>query len=168
MGRRYTTVISQVTLPTHATDPVLDVFELTTPATCIAKIREVVIGFDGTADFGDAQAGGLDVRFVRGTGGTNSGSGGTTPTPVPHELGDPAAEVTVEAANTTIDTTATLTTLREEPFNAQVGFRYTPPEGLEYVLAPAERFIVRIARNVTNTYTTCMYASITHEEIGGA
>lgn len=167
MGRKYTTIISQVTLAVQASTA-FDVFELTTPATCVAKIKEVVIGFDGTADFGDALAGGLDVRFVRGSGTTNNGSGGSTPTPVPHETGDAAAEVTVEAANTTPDTTATLTSLREEPFNAQVGFRYTPPEGLEYVMAPSERFIVRIPRNPTNEYTTCMYASITHEEIGGA
>jgi len=165
MGRRYTTIISQVTLP--ATNA-FDVFELTTPATCITKIKEVVIGIDGVADFGDTNAGGLDVRFLRGTGTTNNGSGGSTPTPAPHETGDPAAETTIEAANTTVDSTATLTTLREEPFNIQIGYRYTPPEGLEFVMAPSERFIVRLPRNSTNELTTCLYASITFEEIGGA
>ncbi|NOT45600.1 MAG: hypothetical protein HOP14_13435 [Acidobacteria bacterium] len=143
-----------------------DIFELTSPATAIAKIKEIVCGISGTADFGDAQAEGLDVQFLKGTGTTNSGSGGTTPTGTKHEDSDPAAAVTVEASNTTVDSTATLTTMRNEPFNVQMGFRYTPPDGLEYRMAPSTRFIVRLPAGPASAFTATWHASITWEEIG--
>jgi hypothetical protein len=165
MGRKYTARVSGVTVP--ATNA-FDVFELLAPSTSTVKIKEIVAGISGTADFGDAQAEGLDMQFLRGIGAT-SGSGGSTPTPQPHETGDAAADVTVEASNTTVAVAGggSLTAVRDEPWNVQMGFRYTPPDGLEFTLSPGERFVCRIPTGPSDELTTSFHASITFEETGG-
>lgn len=166
MGRKYTGRVAAITVP--ATNA-FEVFRYEAPTTGIAKIKEIVCGITGTADFGDAQAEGLDIQFRLGVGST-AGSGGSTPTLNKHEKGDDTAEGSLRASDTTVSTAGggSLTTIRDEPFNLQVGFRYQPPEGLEYVLSPGDELCVVIPVGPSDELTTSFYASIVVEEIGGS
>ena len=85
-----------------------DLFEIT-PADDkpIAIMGYTLDNVGGAADAGDAQEEILRVSVVRGH--TTSGSGGSTPTPVPLSGIDTAAGFTVEANNTTIASAGTTT-----------------------------------------------------------
>lgn len=166
MGRLFSGRFSAVTVP--ATNA-LAVFEYTAPATRAVKIKEVVWGIDGTADFGDTNAGGLNMRFSRGTSGTTSGSGGSSTTMEAYrEAGDGSPAGTLETNNTTVMAAGggSIDILRDEPFNLHIGYRYQPPQGDEIVIAPGERFEAQLSRNSTNELTTCSHGTIVVEEIG--
>ncbi len=168
MGRVYTGRVAAVNLP--ATNA-FDVFELVAPSDACVVVHSIAFGQSGTGDYGDAQAEGLPIELIRGSGtydNGNVGAGGTTPTPAPHSFGDPAFGGTLQASNTTVAVagTGTLTTIRSEAFNVQAGYVYVPTPEERIVLSPSQGLIVRIPVGPADAIATT-YASITFEEVGG-
>ena len=167
MGRTFSGRVSAVTVP--ATNA-FTIFQYTAPATRAVKIKELVWGVDGTADFGDAQAGGLNMRFSRGTSGTTSatGGGGAVTMEAYGEAGhgSPAGALTASHTPPMVAGGGSIDILRDEPFNLQVGYRFQPPEGQEIIIAPGERFEAQLSRNSANELTTATHGTIVVEEIG--
>jgi hypothetical protein len=117
-----------------------DVFEIVAPSGAKVAIREIVLG--QYSDFGDAEAELLSLLMLRGY--TTSGSGGASVTPSPLRSGEAAASSTVERNNTTVASSGSPVTLRSESFNVAAGYRYYPVPEERIILAPSERFVVRI------------------------
>ena len=153
MGRIYTASFGGV-----AVSAIQDLIELNAPSDAIVKIHSIIIG--QSSDAGDSEAEMLRVQISRATG---SGSGGTTPTARPHEVGDAAFGGTVEANNTTQGTGTTV--LVEDTFNIQAGWQWRPTPEEMIVLSPSGRVVVELPAAPTDAVT--MSGSITFEEIGG-
>jgi hypothetical protein len=120
MPRPYT-----VSLSATAYTTAVDLFELT-PAD--DKPIEIV-GFEvfQTTELGDAQDEWLPLQIIRGF--TSSGSGGSTPTPIPIDHVDTAAGFTAEAGNTTVATTGSNVTVWNGAFNVRAGIEKWFPQG---------------------------------------
>ena len=145
MGRIY-----HVPFSATAVTLAVDVFELLAASTKSIALCEVVLS--QSSDYGDAAAEGLSVLIKRAAGTYTSGSGGSTVTPAKSIATDVAAGPTAEVLNTTQATanTGTLTTLRAEAFNVQMGYAYRPLvsfPGIDtrLVFAPGEACVVSIS-----------------------
>ena len=152
MGRMYTASFSSV-----AVTAAQDLFEVNAPATGIVVIHRVMIG--QSSDAADAQAEMLPIQLNRG-GGT-AGSGGTTPTAVPHNLGHAAFGGTCEANNTTAAGTPVV--IGAETFNVQAGYYYVPTPEERIIIPPSGIFNVKLTAAPDDSLT--MSGSITFEEI---
>lgn len=133
MPRIYTVAFNGV-----AVTAAQDLFELTP-----ADDKPITIlgwALDQTTDFGDAAAEQLGLQVIRGF--TTSGSGGSTPTPVPLDPNDAAASFTAEANNTTVANTGTTTTPYSAGWNIQAGCRDWFPEGMQPKATQANTTIV--------------------------
>lgn len=120
-----------------------DIFEIVTPATTRAVIREIRIG--QYSDAGDSQAELLSVLIIRGY--TVSGSGGSTPTPLSlykRSTGTPTSACTVEANNTTVANTGTAEVLFADTWNVQTPFIYKPDTDERLRMDYSQRVVVRI------------------------
>ena len=153
MGRMYSAVFEQV-----AVTVAQDLFEIVAPSDAIVRIHEIHIG--QSSDAGDSESEQLNVLIHRGT---TSGSGGTTPTPSPLEVGDAAFGGTVEANNTTQGTEGVF--LSSHDFNVMAGLDivYTPET--RPVISPSGRLIVESQIAPSDSLTMDGY--IVFEEIGG-
>lgn len=136
-----------------------DLFELVAPSTAIIVIHEIKIG--QSSDFGDAQAELLRITLTRGH--TVSGSGGTTPAKNPLDPNDAAAGATLEANNTTVANTSGVD-IHADTFNVAVGWQYVPTPECRPVLAPSQRFTVRLPAAPADALS--MSGTIIWEEIG--
>lgn len=153
MGRVYTAVFEDATV-----SAIQDVFELNTPSSSTAKLISCHLG--QSSDAGDAQAEMLSIRITRYSGGV-SGSGGSTPTARPHNVGHAASGVTVDANNTT-QNTGTATVVWSGAFNVQAGWFYQPiPEEMFWM--PPSAFLA-IELPVAPADDLTMSGSITFEE----
>lgn len=101
---------------------VQDLFEITAVDKTF-ELQEIVVA--QSSDFGDSEAEGLQIVIKRGVD-CNSGSGGSSVTPVSHNSHDTAATSTAKVNNTTQASGGTITTLRAEAFNIQAGYQYLP------------------------------------------
>lgn len=139
MGRMYTAQVNGV-----SASAAQDVFELLATATQLIIIHSIFIGQE--SDEGDAQAELLGVLIKRASGSYTSGSGGSTPTAVPHRFSDTAFGGTVEANNTTQAAAGSgaLTTISAETWNVQAGWYYTPTPEERIVLNPSQALVVSI------------------------
>ena len=138
-----------------------DFFELVAPADAVVVVHQVHLS--QSSDVGDAAEEGLSVLFKRGA--TTSGSGGSTPTPVPLEAGFAAAGSTVEANNTTKASAGTIVTLHAEAWNIRSPFLWLPPPELRIVLSPSQRFTVELGTTPADSLT--VNGTLYFEEIGG-
>lgn len=121
MSRLYTVEFDAV-----AVSAAQDFFELTPADDKPVLIKAIRLFQYGTADYGDAQAEGLSIKFIRGF--TTSGSGGSAPTPTPIDPNDAAAGFACEVNNTTVANTGTTTTVWADGFNVQAGYQENWPE----------------------------------------
>ena len=158
MGRMYT-----VSVTATAVTAAIDIVEIVPPSGRIVVLH----GWDlfQSTDFGDAQDEGLGLILKRGSSGSTSGSGGSTPTPAPHETNSGAAGSTVEMFNTTeaVAGGGTLTTLWPTGWNVRAGdYRILTPE-MRYVFGPSERLILS---QTAPADSITLSASIFFEEIG--
>jgi hypothetical protein len=136
-----------------------DLMAITGTGTGALVLHSIHIG--QTLDAGDAEAEMVHCRLSRWT---TAGTGGTTPTPSPHNLGQTAASTF--RINATVDATV-LTTLYEFVFNVQAGLFYTPtPEEMIVVSAEATDGLVLALVTVPADSLT-IAGSMTWEEIGG-
>ncbi len=139
MGRFYSIPFSAV-----AVSAAQDLFEVLAGTGKPFLLHEIVLA--QSSDFGDAAAEGLSLLLKKATGSYTSGSGGTTPTPVPHQTGDSAAACTTEVNNTTQAATGSgaLTTVRAEAFNVQAGWQYLPTPETRLYFRPAEACVLSV------------------------
>lgn len=153
MGRMYTAEVNAV-----AVTAAQDFFEINAPADAIVVLHSCFLG--QTSDAGDAEAEMLSVQISR-VGGT-AGSGGSSPTVNPHQLGDSAFGGTVEANNTT--QVGTPVELYSETFNVQAGWYYVPTPEERFIISPSGGIVVEITAPADSL---TMSGRITFEEIGG-
>lgn len=152
MGQVYTASFTAATVTTAR-----DLFELTAPADAVVRILSCRLG--QLLDAGNAEAEMVAVEIERYTGA--DGTGGTTPTPQPHQVGFNAAGSVVRAD---VTLGATRTELLADVFNVQAGWLYQPiPEEMIYVSASDK---IAIAITAPNDELT-MHCSLTFEELGG-
>lgn len=135
-----------------------DLFEVIAPSDAIVVVHEVHVG--QISDEGDAQAEMLDILMHRGTA---TGSGGSSVTPNPKEVGDAAFGGTCEANNTSQSVESA--PLVSSAFNAQIGFFWTPTPEERPVVSPGGLFIVELQNAPADALT--MHGYIVFEEIGG-
>ncbi len=150
MGRVYTASVSAI-----AVAAIQDFFELLAPATGMVKILSVRLG--QYTDAGDSEAELLPVNIVRYA---TSGSGGSTPTARPHQVGHAATGVVVEANNTTQGGTPTV--ILSDAFNVQAGWLYVPTPEEWIWIPPSGRLAIELFVAPGDTFT--MQGSITFEE----
>ena len=138
-----------------------DVFEITAPSNSRVAIREIRIG--QYSDAGDSQAEMLSVTVIRGH--STSGSGGTSPTPVPimGHAGVAASTTSVEANNTTIASSGTPVTLCADSFNVMAGWRYYPVPDERPIITNSGILVVRITAPADSL---TLSGTIVFEEVG--
>jgi hypothetical protein len=153
MGRMYSATFEQV-----AVTAVQDLFELVAPADSVVLLHSVTLS--QSTDAGDTESEMLNLLYHRGS---TSGSGGTSVTPAPLNLGDAAFGGTCEANNTTQSTEGTI--LRADNFNVLAGYIWQPTPEERIVLSPSGRLIIELQAAPADSIT--MSGTIVFEEIGG-
>lgn len=137
-----------------------DLFEVNVASTKAVIVHSLHLS--QTTEVGDAQEEGLSILVK--TGATTSGTGGTTPTAVPRELGDAAYAGTVEANNTTKATAGTIVTHDARSWNVRVPLDVFWPPDQRIKLAPSARLTVELGTTPADSIT--MNGVIVLEEIG--
>ncbi len=153
MGRIYSASFEEV-----AVTAAQDLFEVVAPADASVIIHSVTI--TQSTDAGDAQAEMLPILIHRGTA---TGSGGSSVTASPLQVGDAAFGGTVEANNTSQSVEGTF--LHAEAFNVQIGFYFLPPPEDRPVVSPSALFIVELQAAPDDSIT--VNGTVVFEEIGG-
>ena len=135
MGRVYSMVISAVAATTQ-----VDLFELVAPSTKILELLELHLS--QTTEVGDAQEEGLQILIKSGQ--TTSGSGGSSATPIPRQLGDTASGATAETMNTTKASAGTIVTHESHGWNIRAPFmRIWLPE-TTIIIPPSARLTIEL------------------------
>lgn len=155
-GRIYSAMFNDVTVSAAQ-----DFFELNAPADAVVVLLEVHLSQQ--TEFGDAAEEMLNVLVK--TGAASSGTGGTTPTSVPKELGNPAYGGTVEVNNTTKASTGTIVTHIADWWNVRIPYDkvFTPETVI--VLSPSARLTVELVGAPTDAIDISGW--IVFSEIGG-
>lgn len=153
MGRMYAAVFEEV-----AASAAQDLFEVVAPADSAVAIHGVMIS--QSSDAGDSASEQLNILIHRAS---TSGSGGSSVTASPLNVGDAAFGGTVEANNTSQGTEGTQ--LHAECFNIMAGLCiwWTPETRL--ILSPSGRIVVELQSTPADALT--MSGTIYFEEIGG-
>jgi hypothetical protein len=153
LGRMYTIVDEEVAVTTA-----VDICEINSAADSVTVVHGVTIS--QSSDAGDTESEQLNVLIHLGS---TSGSGGTTITPAPTNLGDAAFGGTAETFNTTQATEGTRRW--SESWNIMAGMPLTlTPEGWS-VISPSDRLIIELQTAPADSLT--MSVSVLIEEIGG-
>lgn len=153
MSRIYT-VVHQGTITNAGGD--VDLCELLPADDKPIKLRGLILS--QISEVGDAAEEGLRISIMRLPATVTSGSGGSSPTPVPIDSADAAAGFTAETGNTTVGTTSgTAVTLAEFGWN----LRNSPYE-MWFPDAPyspkakqGEALVVRQQTTAADDYTGC-------------
>jgi len=154
MGRVYTAVFQAA-----AVSAAQDLFMLLASSTVPIKIHAIYIG--QSSDAGDAQDELLRITLKRGM--STSGSGGSTPTPVALNPGDPASGVTAHANDTTASSGGTIVVLDEQCFNVRAGYVYVPTPEARPVVPAGGRLAVNLPTAPADALT--MSGTIYFEEL---
>ena len=150
MGRMYSVTFEEV-----AVSAVQDLFEINAPSDAIV----VVHGFE-ISQSSDTDSEQLNLLVHRGS---TSGSGGSTPTPAPMEVGDAAFGGTVEANNTTQSTEGTI--IHSAAFNVLNGYVHWWTPETRPAISPSGRLIIELQTAPADALT--MSGVVYFEEIGG-
>lgn len=153
MGRMYSATFEQVTVSAAQ-----DLFELNAPSDAAVIVHGLTV--TQSSDAGDSESEQLPVLIHRGS---TSGSGGTTLTARPMEVGDAAFGGTVEANNTTQSTEGNQ--IHAESFNVMAGLAIWWTPETRPVLSPSGRLIVELQSAPADALT--MDGTLYFEEIGG-
>lgn len=140
-GRVYTASIEQV-----AVTAAQDLFDMAAPSTGMVEILSVFVG--QSSDAGDAEAELLPVQITRYA---SAGSGGTSMTPRPHQVGHAASGVSVNRNVTTQGTTPTV--VYSEVFNVQAGWLYQPVPEERIWVPPSGVIAVELPTAPTDSIT---------------
>jgi len=135
-----------------------DFIEIAAPADAAVVLIGGHLG--QSLDFGDAAAEMLRISLARAA---TSGSGGTTATARPHQVGFPASGSVCETNNTTPAGTKTI--VKPFTFNIQAGWDYIPiPEDWLY-LSPSGILVLDLISTPADSLTFSGW--LTFMEIGG-
>lgn len=140
-----------------------DLLEIIVPSDAAMKLHQVVV--TQVTDAGDSESEQIRVQVSRVTGSPTSGSGGSTPTPIPVSSGDASAGITAESFNTTDLSGGTEVVLHDESFNVMAGMNYLPIPQDQPEFAPSTRCMVKLANSPGDSITFQVTAIV--EEIGG-
>ena len=160
-GNVYTAIFQDVDI-----SAVQDLFELLAPSDAVLELLGLSFGQSGVAaDAGDAQEEFLLTTLRMVSGAPTSGSGGSTATPRPSNLGAAASGATVEINNTTQLSGGTNVVLDVFPVNIRLPERQILiPEG-RFFISPSTRLLWELEDAPTDAVTCC--GSITWRELGG-
>lgn len=150
MGRMYAVVFEEV-----AVTAVQDLFEIVAAADSVVVVHSVQI-----AQSSDTDSEQLAILVHRGS---TSGSGGSSPTPSPLEIGDAAFGGTAEVNNTSQSTEGVF--IYADAFNVLNGWLWMPTPETRPVLSPSGRLIVELQTAPADELT--MSGAMLVEEIGG-
>ena len=151
MGLMYAAVFEEV-----AVSAIQDLFEIVAPATGSVIIHGCYIS-QSVSETSEQ----LPILVHRAS---TSGSGGSTPTPSPLQVGGAAAESTVEANNTTQGTEGAF--IHAESFNVLNGWVWMPTPECRPVLSPSGRLVIELQTAPAAALT--MNGVLLFEEVGGA
>jgi hypothetical protein len=132
-----------------------DLFEINAPADSIVVVHALEISQSSDVDNEN-----LNLLMHRGS---TSGSGGSTPTASPMEVGDAAFGGTVEANNTSPSTEGTI--LHSAAFSVLAGYSYVWTPEARPVISPSGRLNIELQTTPADALT--MSGTIYFEEIGG-
>ena len=160
-GNVYTAIFQDVEI-----SAVQDLFELLVPSDAVVELLELSFGQSSiAADAGDAQEEFLLTTLRMVSGAPTSGSGGSTATPRPSNLGAVASGCTAEINNTTQLSGGTNVVLDVIPVNIRMPERKIDiPEG-RYYFSPSIRLLWELEDAPTDAVTCC--GSIKWRELGG-
>ena len=145
MSRVYTVQFENVTI-TNA-NGVVDLFEIRPADDNPVRIIGCMIG--QSTEIADAQEEQLRLRVIRGN--TTSGSGGTTPTPVPVNADDAAAGFGADAVNPTVATAGTEVVVHSDTWNVRIPFNPPLTPEMYWHSSEANGFlVVRLMQAVTD------------------
>ena len=113
-----------------------------------------------SSDAGDAASEQLNILVHRGS---TDGSGGSTVTPAPMQVGDAAFGGTVAANNTTQSTEGTQ--LHSEAFNVMAGCSVWWTPETRPVISPSGRLVIELQTAPADSLT--MSGTVYFEEVGG-
>ncbi len=157
-GNIYTASFTSVSV-----SAVQDLFEILAPADAVIELLGINLG--QTSDVGDAEAESRLVTLRRVSGAPTSGSGGTTPTPRPHNQGAVASGCTVEANNTTQLSGGTNVVLFPIAWNIRVRDFEVPIPEARFYFSPSTRLLLELEEAPADAITC--HGSITWRELGG-
>jgi len=155
LGRLYSAQFNGVAVTAQQ-----DFFEVNVASTKVVVIHSIHLS--QSTEVGDAQEEGLSILIKSGP--TVSGSGGSTPTAIPRQLGDSAYAGTVEANNTTKANTGTIVTHDARNWNVRIPLDLYYPPDQRIVLAPSARLTVELGTTPADSITAS--GIIVFEEIG--
>lgn len=135
-----------------------DLFTITCPSDSVVVVLSARWGQH--SDEGDAESEMLVIQISRYSA---TGSGGTTPTPRPHDLGDNLFGGTVELHNSTQG--VTIGVIYSDIVNIQAGWRYVPVPEERIYITPNEILAFELPIGPVDAINTD--GSITFAEIGG-
>ena len=153
MGRMYSATFEEV-----AATAAQDLFEINAPADSVVLVHGVVIS--QSSDAGDSESEQLNVLVHLGS---TSGSGGSSVTASPLNLGDAAFGGTIEANNTSQSTEGTF--IHAESFNVMAGLQIWLPPECRWAISPSDRLIIELQTTPADSLT--ISGTVYLEEIGG-
>lgn len=152
MARTYTVEFAGVSVAA-----VQDLLAIYTGASKAVRLHSFQIGqITGTT------VANLPLTLKRITGTVASGSGGTTPTPLPLNPGDAAATVTAHANDTT-QASGTVAVLVADVFNTVNGYLFTPAPEDQPIAGLSSVLVVSLNSAPSSAMT--MSATVTFEEL---
>lgn len=140
-----------------------DLFEILCPSDALLEILELGIG--QTSDAGDSEEELLLTTLRMVSGAPTSGSGGSTPTPIPHNLGGAASGCTVEANNTTQLSGGTNVVIRPWIINVRIPDSLVLIPESRIFISPGTRFLWELEAAPADAITASGY--VTWRELGG-
>jgi len=157
MGRIYSAPFEGI-----AVSAVQDVFEILCPSDAVLCLHRAEVS-DETSETSEQAV----ILIRRGVGAVTSGSGGSTITPAPLQLGESASGATVERNNTTpmVVGSGTLTTLDSRAFNWLNGYLWAPTPEERIYISPGDRVAFNLV-NAPGASRTCS-GVLVFEELGG-
>jgi len=135
-----------------------DLFEINAPSDAVVIVHGVTVS--QSSDAGDSESEQLNVLVHLGS---TSGSGGSTLTASPLELGDAAFGGTVESNNTSQSTEGTK--IHSECFNVMAGLAIWLTPECRWVISPSDRLIIELQTAPGDSLT--MSGTVYFEEVGG-
>ena len=155
MGRMYTVQFNGVNVTAQQ-----DLFEIVAPATTVVVLHMLEVS--QVSEVKDAEEEMLNILLKSGS--TTTGSGGSTPTPVPILVSDAAFAGTTKTNNTTKATAGTIVTHAVWNWNVRGEFvKIWTPE-TRPILAPSRRGTIELATTPADPIT--MSGTLTFESIG--
>lgn len=138
----------------------VDIFEIVAASTKVVELLEFMLS--QSTELGDAAEEQLLMHLK--TGMTTSGSGGSSATPIPSNLGHSAFAGTAEVLNTTKSSAGTIVTHESFSWNVRVPFPriYTPDTTIK--LAPSARMALELATTPADSISLAGFAIV--REIG--